>query len=318
MVGRMDHWALLLRYLPSFLLIIVSFSSFPAVSSADKIPIGVILTGDIPYYREIHESLVERLNAEGYGPDKIEIILQKPIPNSLSWTNAVRKLVAFEAQVIISYGAPATLTAVNESSGSPVVFAGVYKPVETGISMKNATGISSEVPVVSILRKLRAIADYSKLGIIYSASEKDTVMQAREAKALAEKINFTPQMIDLAKKKGAVDLSGIDALFMTTSCAGMRCIDDIIGLARKGGIPTATSIGGSAARGVLLTISANTQEQGVAAASMVAAILNGTHPSAIASKRATKIDFVVNLKEANSLGLEVPFDLLTSATRVIK
>jgi putative ABC transport system substrate-binding protein len=318
MVAYMDKSAISLKYPARFVLILLFLTSFSAVSSGEKIPVGVILTGDIPYYREIHESFVEGLKAESYGPDKIEIILQKPVPNTMSWTNAVRKLVTFDAKVIISYGGPATLTAVNESSGIPVIFAAVYMPEDMGISMKNATGISSDIPVASILKKLSAIVNYSKLGIIYSASEEDTVIQARKAQALAETMNFTSEVIDLAKKRGRLDLSGLDAIFMTTSCAGMRCVDDIVGLARKAKIPTAASIGGAAEKGVLLTISANTHEQGVVASSMVAEVLRGSSPSAIAPKRATKIEFVVNLREANSLGLKIPFDLLTGATRAIK
>jgi len=131
-------------------------------------------------------------------------------------------------------------------------------------------------------------------------------------------MNFTSEMIDLAKKRGPLDISGVDAIFMTTSCAGMRCVDDIVGLARKARIPTAASIGGAAEKGVLLTISADTHEQGVVASSMVAEVLKGSSPSDITPKRATKIEFVVNLREADSLGLKIPFDLLTGATRAIK
>jgi putative ABC transport system substrate-binding protein len=284
----------------------------------EKIPVGVILTGDVPYYREIHASFVEGLKERSYGPDDIEIILQKPIPNPMSWTNAVRKLVTFDAKVIVSYGTPATLTAVKESSGVPVVFAAVYRPEDTGISLENATGIGLDVPIASILKKLKAIANYSKLGIVYSGSEADTVIQAHKAQALSETMEFTAEMIDLAEKKGALDLSGLDAIFMTTSCAGMRCVEDVVGRARKAGIPTAASLGGAAEKGVLLTISANSHEQGAVASSMVAQLLNGSSPADIESTRAKKIEFIVNLREAKNLGLKVPFDLLAGATRAIK
>jgi putative ABC transport system substrate-binding protein len=306
------------RHLVSFVLVILFMTHVSPASSEERIPVGVILTGDAPYYREIHESFLEGLKAESYGPEKIEIILQKPVPNPMSWTNAVRKLVTFDAKVILSYGAPATLTAMKEASGIPIVFAAVYRPEDMGISSKNATGIGLDVPVAGILKKLKAIVDYSKLGIVYSGSEADTVIQVRKAQALSETMNFTAEMIDLAKRKGALNLSGLDAIFLTTSCAGMRCVEDIIGLARKAGIPTAASLGGAAEKGVLLTISADTREQGAVASAMVARVLNGSSPSDIESKKATKIEFIVNLREAESLGLKVPFDLLAGATRAIK
>ena len=57
--------------------------------------IGVIMTGDIPYYVAMHETFVTELNRRIGGSEKIEIILQRPFPNPISWSNAARKLIAF-------------------------------------------------------------------------------------------------------------------------------------------------------------------------------------------------------------------------------
>jgi putative ABC transport system substrate-binding protein len=306
------------KYSTLSLLIIMFMTSFSASSSAEKISVGAILSCDIPYYNEIHDSFVEGLKAEGYRADEIEIILQKPMPNPMSWMNSARKLVTLDVNVIISYGAPATLAAQSASSKIPVVYAGVYEPQRLGISAKNVTGISSGVPVASLLKTLNTIVKYSKLGIVYSGLERDTVIQAKKAVTLADKIHFTPEVIDIAKTEGAVDLSGLDALFMTSSCAGMRRIDDIVGLAQNAKIPIIASVGGAAEKGALLTISGNTQEQGSVISSMVAGILKGSKPSSIAPKMATDIEFVVNLRASNSLGLTLPFDPMTTATRVIE
>jgi putative ABC transport system substrate-binding protein len=46
--------------------------------------------------------------------------------------------------------------------------------------------------------------------------------------------------------------------------------------------------------------------------------VRGEKPSSIPIEQAKKIDLIINLKEANDMGLKVPFDLLTSATKVIK
>lgn len=287
------------------------------VSAAEK-TIGVIMTGNIPYYREIHKAFTEGLAAEGVGHGEVEIIQQSPNPEPMSWTNAARKLVAVGADIIVSYGAPATLSVLNETSDIPVVFAGVYDPQGIGITGKNATGVSSKVPVASLLKNFKSISNFSTLGIVYSESEKDTGIQANEARQLEGSMNFKSVKFNIKKADDSSRIANVNALFLTTGCAAQHCVSNILGIARKQKLPTATTIGGGESGGVILTISANPQEQGREAARIAAKIVRGAKASSIPVQQPKKIDMIINLKEANELGLKIPFDLLSAATRVIK
>jgi putative ABC transport system substrate-binding protein len=95
-------------------------------------------------------------------------------------------------------------------------------------------------------------------------------------------------------------------------------VTNIISTVRKAKIPTAATIGGGEQSGIIVTLSANPQEQGREAAKMTARVVKGENPSSIALGQPKKIDLIINVKEATDMGLKVPFDLLTSATRVIK
>jgi len=308
-----------LRILRSSLILLfcLFLSAGVSASAADK-TIGVVMTGNIPYYRDIHKAFTEGLAAEGLAPGSFEIIQQTPNPEPMSWTNAARKLVAVGADVIVSYGAPATLIVLGETSEVPVVFAGVFDPQTIGVLGKNATGVSSKIPVASLLKNFKSIAPFSNLGIVYSESEKDTVIQANEAKQMEGTFSFRAVKFNVKKPEDVAKIANVDALFLTTGCAAMHCVNNILGIARKAKIPTATTIGGGESSGIVLTIAANPQEQGREAAKMVARVIKGTKPAAIPFQQPKKIDMIINLKEANELGLKVPFDLLTSATRVIK
>ena len=110
-------------------------ASVPAFAAGKTI--GVILTGSIPYYKEVHKSFMETMASEGFGPARVEIVVQAPNPEAMSWTNSARKLVAIGSDIIVSYGAPATLAVMHETSDIPIVFAGVYDPLSTGITGKN-------------------------------------------------------------------------------------------------------------------------------------------------------------------------------------
>jgi putative ABC transport system substrate-binding protein len=310
------HGKSLLHAVSSLVLIFIVMFALPA-EAADK-TIGVIMTGNIPYYKEIHKSFTEALAAEGFGPGKAEIVLQSPYPDPMSWTNAARKLAAIGSDIIVSYGAPATVTAMNEASGTPVVYAGVYDPQAVGATGKNITGISSKVPVVSILKNLKNISNYSRLGVVFSSTEKDTVVQANEIRQFEGNIGFSAVMFNVKRVEDTSRISDVDALFLTTSCAAMHCVQNIAGIARKAKIPTASTIGSGENSGVILTIAANPQEQGREAAKLTAGILKGAKPSSFPIAQPKKVDMIINLKEATEMGLKIPFDLLTSATKVIK
>ncbi len=286
-------------------------------SAAEKM-IGVIMTGNIPYYREIQKTFAETLQSEGIGPGTAQIVVQSPSPESMSWTNAARKLVAIGSDVIVSYGAPATIAVLNETSDIPVVFAAVFDPKAVGIAGKNVTGISSKVPITSVIRNFKSIDNFRKLGVVFNDAEKDTVVQAREVKELESSFGYRSVRFNIKRAEDTGRISNVDALFLTTSCAAMHCVDNILGIAHRERIPTASTIGGEESKGVILTIAANPYEQGREAAKLAAKLIKGARPSSIPVESPRKVDMIVNLKEATYMGLKVPFDLLTSATKVIK
>ncbi|MEJ2695024.1 MAG: ABC transporter substrate-binding protein [Candidatus Sulfobium sp.] len=289
----------------------------PRAAAAEKL-IGVIMTGNVPYYREIQKTFAQTLQAGGIDPDTAQVVVQSPAPEPMSWTNAARKLVAIGSDVIVSYGAPATIAVLNETSDIPVVFAGVFDPQAVGIAGSNVTGISSKIPLTSLVKNFKSIDNFQKLGVVFNASEKDTVIQAREIEGLESSFGFHSVRFDIRRAEDTRKISNVDALFLTTSCAAMHCVDNIMAIARREKIPTASTMGGEEDQGVILTIAANPYEQGREAARLAARLMKGAKPSSIPMESPKKVDMIVNLKEAMNMGLKVPFDLLTSATKVIK
>jgi putative ABC transport system substrate-binding protein len=294
-------------------ILLISSSS----AAADK-TIGVIMIPNIPYFEAIHKAFMKTLSSEGLTEDKVEVITLKPLPDPISLMNTTRKFAAIDTDIIVSYGAPSALASVSEQSDIPVVFAGVFDPDAVGISLKNATGIKSSVPITALIKKLKGISNFSKLGIVYSDTEKDTVMQADEIEKLGNTLSFSSVRFNVKKIEDAEKISAVDALILTTSCPATHCVINIMDIARKAKIPTATLMGNQGEDGVILTIAANPGEQGRMAAKMVSKILEGAKASSLSVEQPKKVDLVINLKEASMLGLKIPFEILSSATKIIK
>jgi putative ABC transport system substrate-binding protein len=173
------------------------------------------------------------------------------------------------------------------TSDIPIVFAGVPDPVGLGIAGKNATGISSKIPIDALLKKFKSIVNFSKLGIVHNDSGKEAALQIKEIKQLEGALGF--QSVPLNPSK----IADVDALFLTTQCISTPCVGKVTGVAHNARIPIASPAYVGEDSGVRLTVSANALEQGQVAARAVAEVLKGEKPSSIQIGNATKIDMIM-------------------------
>ncbi len=300
-----------------FIIIILIAALTMSVPYALAGSVGVIMTGDIQYYRDIHKVFLDEIS--GLLKEKgHEIVLQKPMPDPMSWVNAAKKLVTIGSEIIVAYGVPATLITMKETSDIPIIFAGVFDPENLKITGKNATGTDSQVSIEDVLKKLNSIRKVSKLGVVFNKSEKDTILQVKKIKKLEGTYGFKSVLINVKKKINKSKIAGIDALIITTSSSCMKSVKDIVEAARTGRILTAALIGGGEKAGVILTVSVDPGEQGKEVAAMVTKVLGGSKPADMPVVKPKKTAVAINLKEASAIGIEVPADIQSKATEVIK
>jgi ABC-type uncharacterized transport system substrate-binding protein len=224
--------------------------------------IGIIMTGDIPYYRAINKIMLEEVSSY-LNSNNIEVITQTPLPNPMAWTNAARKLKALGVDVVVTYGLPATLATMKESGDLPVVFAGVYSPETMKIGGKTATGISSTVSIRQAMRKLKAISSLTKVGIVFNKTEMDSIIQAREVKKFEKDLGFKTVLLNISGKLAGDKIATCDALVLTSCSAGM-CkphLPEIVKLARESKVTTIALISG-AENMVVMTFAPAASEQG--------------------------------------------------------
>ena len=282
--------------------------------------IGVIMTGDVPYYGAMHDAFVAELNRRIAGEEKIEIILQRPFPDPIAWSNAARKLIAFDVDLIVTYGSPAALAVIHEKTRIPLVYAGLYEPDQAELSGENVAGCGFKVPLSSIVRYFKRLKTVNTLGIVCSSIEEDSMRQYATMKEIAEQQNMKVEKIDI---RGRADLDGLktknpDAVFITGSSLAHLWLDDIMAILRREKIPTADIFPDFAEAGVLMTLFQPPHQQGQLAAEMAAQILLGKKPANIMAYTFRDTELVFNLVEARHFGIIFPIELLIEATKVIE
>lgn len=286
-------------------------------SSALAETVGVILSSGVSYYEQIHNALTDELARVGYS-GRVKFIIQRPASNPISWGNAARKLIASDVDAIVVYGYGPTAAVLRERPDIPIIYAGSFMQVSA--KKANVTGMYLKIPVLSVLRYLRASTSIGRLGVFYCSAEEDSVAQLMEIKASASKYGYSVDALDLMS---AADISSFiathsqsDAIFMTSSSVVNAAFNSILNFARNKKIPVGALMTFKD-NGALVTLCGAPKEQGAGAASKLIEVLNGKKASNIPPTQGKDIELVFNMKEAREIGLKIPMELITEATRII-
>jgi putative ABC transport system substrate-binding protein len=316
------------RIINILLLLILSLSFVAPAIAADKL-VAAVLTSNLPRYREAHRAFVKALAERGFDQSNTEIILQTPNPDSISWANAVRKFEAVGADIIIAYGAPATLVAMREVDVTPIVFVDVYGPMETGVSKiatmtgSNLCGVSSKVPMITLIKTAQEIKHIRNMGVIYNSGEAGSVVQLQEVRRIAAQQGFSVIEASVASSAGVDSalssmLARVDCLYVSECSAGSRWFEKIIARANAARVPVLSQMPDAAEKGALVSLEVNPLEQGQLAAEYAAKVLKGVRPGQLPILTPKKIELIINMRAVKALDLHIMFQALSAATKILK
>ncbi len=331
--GSSGPWDVSMRRVVLHLLLALGFfpgglSSSAAAPGSQRL-VAVVFSADQPSYRTAHQAFLETLNQAGFGEGRVKVFLQTPNPDPFSWANSTRKAAAVGAEVIVTYGAPATLAARKETFDVPIVFAGVYDPKGLKIVKTleqpggSISGVSCRVPLVTLVKTYGEVHPVGRVGVLFNGEEPEGMVEVLELEAQASQGGFLVFRTEAnSPKEVRTALGGtlpdLDVLYLAGSSVLSAATPEVFEWARRRKIPVISQAPGSGERGALVTLEASSREQGEWAARYVAKILSGEKVFDLPVRTPRQVDLVINLETARILGLKVPFQALTTATRVIR
>lgn len=289
-------------------------------SAWSKTVIGVIMPGNTTYFQEIHQAFLTTLTAKSPAGTIFEIIIQKPFPDGVALSNAARKLLAADPDMLITYGTSATLAVLREKSHAPVIYGGVYDQFTAQLAGPRATGCGFKIPLTSLLRYLRELKKVETLSVLYCSLEDDSVRQLNELSELAKEHQLTLNRINLKNredlKKAPLDKG--DAIFLTGSSVVASMLEEILALAKSRQLPSVGIFPDRDEAGITITLYHDPLAQGRKLAEIAALVLAGHPPNEIRSESLRNTELMFNLKEAKNIGIKIPFQLVAEADKVIK
>lgn len=295
--------------------------------AAEKRLIAVIVANSQPRYQDIHAAFVE--HSQKFCGENCQIYVQTPNADTMSLRNSVRKAVALGAELIVTYGPAATLAAKAEVPPIPTIFADVYDPVQLGLvsakslTGRNMTGIRGDAPVQALFKYFIQATQAKKLAVLYNINSQEGLLQKSVLQASGEKKGIVVIPLAVENHKDYItplkDLpADVDGLFLACSEHVDTHLRHVLEFTAARQIPVITQRAGAAELGAFMVLETSAVEQGEKLAEIAEQVLAGKKIDEIPMYKPRQVAFVINLKVAKEYGIQVPFQTLTIASRVVR
>jgi putative ABC transport system substrate-binding protein len=242
------------------------------------------------------------------------------------------ELVRSNVDVIVTHGTPGSLAAKRATATIPIVIANIGDPIAAGIVVSlarpggNITGLSFFSPQLGS-KRLELIKELmpqlARVAVLLNANNpiNGPVVEAMETGARSLKVELQQFLVrspsEIENAFDRMEQGGIAAVVVDDDAMLTANIGAIAALAIKQRL---VSIGwGAYARaGSVMGYGGDFMENYHRAAAFVDKILKGAKPADIPIEQVTKFEFILNLRTAKALGLDVPPIMLVRADEVIE
>ena len=298
-------------------------------TSADVKNIGVVQLVQHDALDASNKGFVDGLKEKGYEDGKnIKIEQQNAQGEQANAQTICKQFVDAKKDLIFAIATPAAQAAYNSTKDIPIVFTAVTDPVKAEIakdwksSGTNVTGTSDKVPVdkqIELLKKL--IPNAKTVGVIYSTSETNSVVQVDELKAAAQKQGLAVKEIGVTtvneiNQNLASALGDIDVLYTPTDNTVASGYALVGKLCLEKNIPIIGAEEAVVTKGGLASIGIDYYKLGKEAGFKAAEVLGGKKPSDVEITTLSDMSFTINTDVAKKLNITIPSDIEANAKKV--
>ncbi|AGK47723.1 ABC transporter substrate binding family protein [Burkholderia thailandensis MSMB121] len=292
--------------------------------------VKVLSIVDHPALDAIRDGVRAELKAEGYGDDRLKWEYQSAQGNTGTAAQIARKFIGDRPDVIVAIATPAAQAVVASTKSVPVVYSGVTDPVAAqlvkgwGPTGTNVTGVSDKLPLDRQVALIKRVAPKAKtVGMVYNPGEANSVVVVKEMKEILAKQGMTlkeaaaPRTVDIAPAAKSL-IGKVDVIYTNTDNNVVSAYESLVKVANEAKIPLVAGDTDSVKRGGVAALGINYGDLGRQTGKVVARILKGEKPGAIASETSSNLELFVNTDAAAKQGVTLSPDLVKEAKTVIK
>jgi len=322
----------------SSILLIVAVAVVAATAQAQqttKIPrIGYLATASLSAFATRTEAFRQGLRELGYIEGKNILIEYRYADGKTDRVPALAdELVRIKVDIIVTGGAPATLSAKDATRTIPIVMASDADPVGSGVVASlarpggNITGFSTLATDISgkRLELLKEIVPrLSHVAVFGTSSYPGNGQALKEMEVAAGAFGMKLQYLDvldandIANGFREASKAHADAVLVLASPVFISQRTRITDLVIRNRVPAIYPNGEYVEDGGLMSYGANNADLFRRAAIYVDKILKGAKPAELPVEQPKKFELIINLKAAKQIGLTIPPNVLARADKVIR
>jgi putative ABC transport system substrate-binding protein len=299
-----------------------------------KYRIGLLASGTQAASITFIEALLAGMRERGYTPgDNLILDVRYGEGDSKRFPALADELIALKPDVLLGLETVARVMAAKTKT-IPIVLATSIDPVAAGLVKSlarpdtNVTGfvdLWGELIAKHVDLILEAVPKASRIGVLSDPtwSARAQFEQYARTAASAKKLSLTlipvAGPVEIQQAFDGFAKNRIDILVISSTVPIFTHRRVILENVRRLRLPAIWGITGSVEdSGVLLCYGPNVLENLKQCADFIDRILKGANPGDLPVRQTAKFDFVVNLKIAREIGVNIPQSILLRADRVIE
>lgn len=308
-------------------LAVAFFQENGPLSAQSKPRVGVLTLMHHPALDQIQKGVTAGLAEKGYhNGQNIQIDYQNAQGDQSNLKTMANKLVNEHSNVLVGITTPASQALANSTKKIPVVLGAVTDPKAAGLVQNfqrpggNITGVSNLSPIAAQLQLIKEFLPHLKtLGVIYTSSDSSALA---EHKVIVQKARQTKIPIKSYSISNSNDLNQVSQEMLQQVDAVMVPADNVIAGAMQTLIknsdavnkPVFPAVDTMVKQGGVATYGINQYKLGLIGGRLTAAILQGKKsPATTPIQYVRHGDPIVNVKQAQKLGLKIPPHFLKDA-----
>jgi len=318
-----------------FITLIGGGAVWPYMARAEQLPvIGLLGAATASGWAPQLRAFFQGLRDGGYAEGRNVAIEARWADNKYDPLPAMAaELAQRQVTLIAAFSTPSARAAKAATATIPIVFSTTADPVQMGFvaslnrpggNMTGATILSVEVggKLLELLHEAVPTAKIMALLVNPTNPQTDTLSRNTQAAARASALQlhvlnastereFDTVFAKVAQLRADGLIIGSDVLFTTW-------IEQLAALTLRHAVPAVFQNRAFVSAGGLMSYGGNTTESYRQIGLYTARILKGEKPAELPVVRATKVELIINLKTAKTLGVNVPNTLIGRADEVIE
>ena len=309
-------------------------NAYAQKETKETFKIGLAVLKDNPDYYVARAAFVNFL--EKQNDLNIQFIVLNSYGDMEDYRKGLERLLGEnKVDLIFTTGTRSTLPAVELAKETPVIFTAVAAPVRGGVVSSlefpggNASGTHCSVPAYAQMKTItKTIPSVKTIGIVYTEGEPNAEIQKDDFLKAANKLNLkvltatvsknckTDEEVAEATKKIVEEVDVLIALQDTSlSQYGVG----MIGVANQYQVPTYVSLSQLLSQGAVFSLGSDFASLGSISGEQAVKILRGdAEISQLPVEAGYDYSFVINLTAAQKIGLDIPMQILKTASKIIK